>query len=219
MTTLYLRLRSATTLGRGDGVAGWVDREVEQDQDGFPFLRGRTLKGLLREAAEEIVFALPYPPNLKQAKDALFGGLGGSGIDDEGILYVEAAQLPPNVRALWRAEMANQRTSQTGEMTLTPTDVLESLTGIRRQTAVNEYGAPDHATLRSMRVILRETLLAAELSFTRAPNDDEWALLTAATLGLRALGTGRNRGRGWCQAMLNDEAFMRRRWVALSQEG
>ena len=221
MTTLYLRLRSATTFGRGDGVAGWIDREVEQDQDGFPFLRGRTLKGLLCEAAEEVVFAWQQQPEvtvMQEAKAALFGW-GGSGLAGAGILHVEAAQLPSNVRVLWRAEMESQRSHQTAPVTLTPTDILESLTGIRRQTAVNEYGAPDHATLRSMRVILRETVLAAELSFTQEPSESEWVLLTAATLGLRAAGTGRNRGRGWCQATLNDEAFMRQHWTALSEEG
>ena len=61
-TTAFVRLEllSAATFGRGDGVAGLVDREVEHDSNGFPFLRGRTLKGLLAESAEDLVFALEH---------------------------------------------------------------------------------------------------------------------------------------------------------------
>src|SRR5262249_38818515 len=92
----------------------------------------------------------------------------------------------------------------------TAADVLQSLTGIRRQTAMNHYGAPDHSTLRSMRVILRGVSFESELSFTDPPMDDEWTLLAAATLNLRAAGTGRNRGRGWLRATLIDEETTRR---------
>ena len=48
METYYLKmlLLSDTTFGRGDGVAGLIDQEVEHDPNGFPYLRGRTLKGL-----------------------------------------------------------------------------------------------------------------------------------------------------------------------------
>lgn len=49
MYSIKIKLLSDTTFGRGDGVAGLVDQEVEHDQYGFPFLRGRTLKGLLSE--------------------------------------------------------------------------------------------------------------------------------------------------------------------------
>jgi hypothetical protein len=76
-----------------------------------------------------------------------------------------------------------------------------------------------------MRVVLRETVLEAELSFAVTPTGneqtdseptaDEWILLAAATLGLRAAGTGRNRGRGWVCATLIDEDTTRRYWARL----
>lgn len=213
--TLHLTLHSATTFGRGDGVVGYIDREVEHDLHGFPFLRGRTLKGLLREAAAEAVFALepqpdwqPEPRAEKQgrwhkAQEGLFGA-GSSNLYRQGRLHVGDARLPWRLRELVRAELQQKN--------LTPAEVLQSLTGIRRQTAVNVYGAPDHATLRSMRVILRAVSFEAELSFAAPLTDDEWMLLTAATLNLRAVGTGRNRGRGWVRALLNDEAETQRRF-------
>jgi len=191
-TKIVITLKSAATFGRGDGVAGLVDREIEHDPAGFPFLRGKTLKGLLAESAENIVFALKNDPEWKKAKDSLFG-LGGSGLEERGILHTGDAQLPEGLRAeIKKASWSKE-------------DVLYSLTGIRRQTSINEHGAPDHATLRSMRVLLPGVCLEASLSFDRPPSETEKQLLAAAVLDFRHAGTGRNRGRGWLQADLDDE--------------
>jgi hypothetical protein len=218
--TLHIELLSAATFGRGDGVAGLVDREIEHDQDGFPFLRGRTLKGLLNEAAEDLVFALGQQADAlgwRRCKEHLFGQ-PGSGLTGHGTLYAADAQLPVNVRALLRDAIKAE--------TLKPAEVFAGLTAIRRQTAMNEYGAPETATLRSMRVVLRGTFFEAELSFREAPTDDEWALLAGAALGLRAAGTGRNRGRGRLQVTLQkawlDETqnavWLREQWERLTKE-
>jgi CRISPR/Cas system CSM-associated protein Csm3 (group 7 of RAMP superfamily) len=203
---LQLTLCSATTFGRGDGVAGFIDREVEHDVYGFPVVRGRTLKGLLREAAAEVVFALEADCELEpeqrtpqewpwhRALDGLFG-TGGSNLTGQGKLHASNARLPWRLRQMVMAELQEQN--------LTPDEVLQSLTGIRRQTAMNIYGGPDHATLRSMRVILREVSFEAELSFAEKLTEHEEMLLAAAALNLRAAGTGRNRGRGWMRVVLN----------------
>ena len=193
-TKIIITLKSASTFGSGSGVAGLVDREIEHDENGFPFLRGKTLKGLLAESAENIVFALEsdnekLPWHI--AKNVLFG-TGGAGLKERGILHIEDAKLPEALRAEilkenWKKE-----------------DVLYSLTGIRRQTSINEFGAPDHATLRSMRVLLPGVTLEAKISFNCEPNREpspmELQLLNAAVLDFRHAGTGRNRGRGWLKA-------------------
>ena len=60
MKTIWLQmiLRSEATFGRGDGLAGVVDAEVQHDAYGLPFLGGKTLKGMLAALGEEILFAL-----------------------------------------------------------------------------------------------------------------------------------------------------------------
>jgi hypothetical protein len=205
MTTaiLQLELLSAATFGRGDGVAGLVDREVEHDRYGFPFLRGRTLKGLLAESAEDLVFAFKLQDVTKWAerKTVLFGR-PGSDLATHGNLHVGDARLPKNLRQLMLAEMEKKT-----DTVLTPDQVFEALTGIRRQTAMNPFGGPDYGTLRSMRIILRGVILEAVLSFEPPPTEDDWALLAGAVLGLRSAGTGRNRGRGRLRATLNDEVM------------
>ena len=189
-TTIKITLKSAATFGRGSGIPGLVDREIEHDAQGFPFLRGKTLKGLLAESAENVVFALEKissKTDWRKAKNDLFGS-GGRGMDERGCLHISDAQLPVELRAAakeWSKE-----------------DVLYSLTGIRRQTSINEDGGPDHATLRSMRILLPGVELEAPITFDKDLTPQQHYLLTAAVLDLRRAGTGRNRGRGWLQAEL-----------------
>lgn len=184
-----------------------VDREIEHDEYGFPFLRGKTLKGLLAESAENVAFALENEDETlpwHTAKHTIFG-TGGAGLKERGILHIEDAQLPEALhaeilKAGWKKE-----------------DVLYSLTGIRRQTSINEHGAPDHATLRSMRVLLPGVTLEANISFDREPSDMELQLLTSAVLDFRHAGTGRNRGRGWLSAELDDTQVTQKLFAAFGK--
>lgn len=190
-TGIRITLKSAGTFGRGDGVPGLVDREIEHDAQGFPFLRGKTLKGLLAESAENVVFALSQIPSQtydwRKAKDELFG-VGGRGVDERGSLHIGDAQLPAELRL----EAVNQG--------WTKEEILYSLSGIRRQTAMNIDGGPDYASLRSMRVLLPGVTLEAQIHFDKTPEPHHLLLLTAAVLDFRRAGTGRNRGRGWLTA-------------------
>jgi len=191
---IIVTLKSVATFGSGDGVAGLVDREIEHDQYGFPFLRGKTLKGLLAESAENIVFALGNEKIWRDAKDHLFG-LPGRGTTERGILHTGDAQLSEALRT----KIKNAGWSKE--------DVLYSLTSVRRQTAINENGAPDHASLRSMRVLLPKVVLEAKITFDGGvPSPIELQLLAASVLDFRHAGTGRNRGRGWLTAELDNDS-------------
>lgn len=199
---IVITLKSAATFGRGDGVPGLVDREIEHDGNGFPFLRGKTLKGLLAESAANVVYAVCKDDEESEwfkSKSSLFG-IGGSGLAGRGILHIGDAQLPESLRAEVKKSIKRKE--------LTPDDVLYSLTGIRRQTAINADGAPDHATLRSMRVLLPGVTLEAPISFAGKadePTPTQLQLLAAAVLDFRHAGTSRNRGRGWLKAVLDDD--------------
>jgi len=198
---LKMTLLSDATFGRGDGVAGLVDAEVEHDAYGLPYLRGRALKGLLAEECANILFAMqPLMAGKDRWEDAaqwLFGR-PGSRLDDGAGLHVGDATLPAALRAAIVAEL------QADKPPYTANDILESLTAIRRQTAMDYSGKPEDGSLRAMRVILRGTVFEAELHFTTAPKDDALALLAACAQALRRVGTGRNRGRGRVQVTLCD---------------
>ena len=195
---LQFSLRSAATFGRGDGVAGLVDEEVEHDADGLPFLRGRTLKGLLAEECANILYALEVQRQSNEWRQIAYRMFGrpGSTIEDTGTLRVGDARLPDSLRAAIKMAVRN------GE--LSADEVLESLTAIRRQTSMNEYGAPEKGSLRSLRVVLPGTVFEATLDFAEEPDERTLALLAACILAWRRAGSGRNRGRGRLQAWLLD---------------
>jgi hypothetical protein len=208
MTTYWLkfRLESDTTFGRGDGVAGVVDAEVQHDECGLPFLGGKTIKGLLGAECAEILFALTQMshadlPDWQKAAQFLCGA-PGSGMDEAAHLRVGDAQLPANLRLRLQREWQQLPDEQRGLQRMAN---LDALTAVRRQTAMDAAtGAPKRNTLRSMRVILRETPFEAALTFDAPPSDYARWLLAACVKAFRRAGTGRNRGRGRLHSDLYD---------------
>src|SRR5260370_9556872 len=100
---LSLRLESDTTFGRGEGLAGLVDEEIEYDvATGLPFVRGRTLKGLLVEECANLLFALqtadsPALSALEAAAERLFVR-PGSNLESAAWLHFGPAILPAQFR-------------------------------------------------------------------------------------------------------------------------
>ena len=213
MKTLWLKimLLSDTTFGRGDGVAGLVDAEVQHDERGLPFVGGKTLKGLLGAECAEIMFSLErifseasqksQLENWRRAAGFLFGGPGSS-ILENAQMYIGDAQLPEDLRQViaWQFQqfddgaMRDVVEARRAELRQA---LLESLTLLRRQTAMDaESGAPKAETLRTMRVIQHGTPFEARLEFVEPPGEAALGLLAACVKSLRRAGTGRNRGRG-----------------------
>jgi hypothetical protein len=205
METYWIRLKllSDATFGRGEGLAGEVDQEIDHDRYGLPYLRGRSLKGLLNEECAGILYVLDRQGVAMErwhaAAQRLLGGPGSKQADDA-LMRAGPAQLPAVLR-----QAVRQALEMRGA-TVQPADILESLTAIRRQTAVDETtGAPDEGTLRAMRVALRQTPFEARLTFMGEAAPDDLCLLAACVLALRRAGTGRNRGRGRLQASLHTD--------------
>lgn len=197
---LKIKLLSDTTFGRGDGVAGLIDQEVEHNPCGFPYLRGRTLKGLLSEEGDNLIAMLTnHRPSWERVACDLFGTLGST-IGTIGAVHVGDACLPEDLRQAVAFQINDQKN-------LTKTEVLDSLTTIRRQTSIDpQLGTPDEGSLRSFRVVLRDRCFTADLIFEKMPSDEMLSLIAVGSLALRRLGSGRNRGRGHVQCTLHDDA-------------
>jgi len=188
---LEFTLKSDAVFARGDGVSGLVDIEVQHDRWGFPFLGGRTLKGLLTETCADILAALGEQSERWERTAARLFGVPG---EQEGILSVGDAALPEDLRALVARQVEDEK--------LTPAQVLESLTAIRRQTAMEVTGVPKAHTLRSIRVVLRDTTFQAPLFFEKGPTEDDLSLLAVCIKALRRAGSRRTRGFGRLKARL-----------------
>ncbi len=196
MIEIHLKLLSDATFGRGDGVSGLVDEEVEHDaRTGLPLVRGRTLKGLLVEGCADIFYALGEAGSsaIQDSAEFLFGK-PGSDLAADAQMRVGTAQFPQTLRRAVAADVRDKR--------VTAEAVLQSLTAIRRQTAVDDqYGTPEAGSLRAMRVLLRDTELIAPLTFTQDATA-HLPLLAACITAVQRGGIGRNRGRGRLSARL-----------------
>jgi len=211
MKLLWLKITLVrdTTFGRGDGVAGLVDDEVQHDEYGLPYLSGKTLKGLLGAECAEILHALKKIYKRKQREEALekwyhaasfLFGNPGSDMTSSAMMVVGDARLPQDLcdRVAWQFQQYKED-DEPGRAMLRQ-ELLDSLTTLRRQTAMDAMtGAPQKETLRAMRVIRRDTIFESQLQFIETFDDSEDAtlgLLAACVKSLRRAGTGRNRGRG-----------------------
>jgi hypothetical protein len=198
---LKIKLLSDTTFGRGDGVAGLVDQEVEHDSSGFPYLRGRTLKGLLSEECDNLIAVLS-PDSVRKRWESVAGNLfgkPGSTLETISKMQVGDACLPEDLRQAVAYQLKR------GDNKLMRVDILESLTAIRRQTAIDsKTGVADETSLRSARVVLRELEFTANLSFEVQPHRCTLTLLSVGILALRRVGSNRNRGLGHIQCQLFD---------------
>ncbi len=202
---LQITLLSDAALGRGDGVVGLVNTEVQHDGYGCPYLGGRTLKGLLREECVNLLYLLDQMDKVgpwEAAAMRLFGE-PGSTLAESAALYVSDATLTEDLHAAIVHEVDKTKL-------LTRAQVLDSFTTIRYQTAVDALTeAPKRESLRAIRVVLRNTVLTAQIyledAVETAQQQQAIALLATCTKALRLAGTGRSRGVGEIRALLLDE--------------
>jgi hypothetical protein len=203
-----VKLLSDATFASGEGTPGLVDVEVSATREGLPYLRGKTLHGLLREAwlAMRSVF-----PELAEAGERLLGVEGDR--DETAVLRIGDAHLDGQTMAWARYAVGRSRSP------LHPQEILGSLTDIRTQTARSRStGAPAEGTLRSTRVILRGTAFDAPLSFHPTAGNDELRCLALCALATRHGGLARNRGRGLLHCLLDGDRPRTLEWAGLSPE-
>lgn len=199
--SLAFTLASDGAMGRGDGIAGWIDQEVQHDRYGCPYIGGKTLKGILVNECADILDALPANTRSfwESVATNLFGR-PGSVANDQALLSIGDAQLPADLRQAIRETIDSRAAS------FTPTDVLESLTVLRKQTAIDEQtGSAKDQSLRTIRVVLRQTTFLASLEFqdygskhgiNEKQIESMLQLLAATVRAFRRLGSVRNRGLG-----------------------
>lgn len=176
------RILSYWRIGTGRGDASTLDSRCARDRHGLPFLPGRSVRGLLREAVRE---ASEFDPDIPdRAEIALFGsrakpGEEASDVTRPGTLRVEDATLGEDETA---ALMGRD-------------DLIAGLFAAKRATAMEKTGTARPHSLRFDEVALPVTLQARISPLDAAPSGWE-AMLGAALPLIRAIGSHRTRGLG-----------------------
>jgi CRISPR/Cas system CSM-associated protein Csm3 (group 7 of RAMP superfamily) len=167
------------------------------DDSGLPYISGRRLKGLLREAFRDVVSALGHPEQdgRTPAEQWLFGRIGDT---RPGALRIGSAWL-------CRPESDEVDTGLRGWLKIKAvTDVIERhevidhFTDVRWQTRIDpRNGTAQRETLRTTRTLLAGLQFRAEIETDprELPSDLE-RLLALSAAALQSLGTSRSRGLG-----------------------
>lgn len=194
--------------GGGSGLGGLADAAVQRSPDGLPWLPGRTVRGLVREAlveAEELAHeAVPpgFPewlcgedPTAAPDEQANEGMLRRQRyVTRSGAGQFDSAELPED----WR------RWARTPESRV----IVDEMFDVLSATAIETDGIVRRNSLRTVEVAIPVTLdarLTLIPDSAPAPADVGGALLAALPL-LRGLGAGRHRGLGRVKVSVLAEA-------------
>ncbi len=146
---LTLDISSDWHIGSGEEGGAYADALVLKDSNNLPYLPGRALKGLLRDAFEQGVSNhwFEHGDDQKLVND-LFGG-EGEGIETQGIIQVSSGCLSEEEKAYLISEPSAS----------------SKLYRVIRHTAIdNETGVAQETSLRSIEVTIPMTL-KAEITF------------------------------------------------------
>lgn len=178
MRDLNIKIHFFSPWHCGSGLSAGADADclVIKDLNGLPFIPGKTLKGLIREAAEDYVALKGIKVNLAEA----FGKKASS---DEcvpsGKLFFTNAELSPIEK-----------------QSIISNHVEEYLYHNKVATAIDKKtGITKEHSLRTI-----ETTIPCELHAIIMHVDESLAEVIEPALGfIKRIGTGRNRGLGRCK--------------------
>lgn len=168
------------------GLAGstYADLLVNKNREGLPYIPGRTLKGLLREAAE-VLNALPSELVTSQFILDVFGQQPTERDFDKELATTEAKCFFSNANL-----SANLRNA-------IPEAQKPFLYSILASTKINAQGIADGGTLRQLEVAIPLTLYASVEHFPDEEGYEEQLLYCFQWI--KRMGLNRSRGLGRCQ--------------------
>ncbi|MEZ5038500.1 MAG: RAMP superfamily CRISPR-associated protein [Saprospiraceae bacterium] len=201
MKTLTYSIEFLTFWHTGSGLYGGVDANaaVIRDKEGFPFIPGKTIKGLLREAGM-FLSTLPadFPPDFVNR-------IFGEATDKTGNKNTYGVNSCFFTNAELTAYVKEQLSPQTIENGHTKAQVPNDENLKKKQsmlfekiasTAIDENGqALDHS-LRQMEVTIPLMLYGSITDFP--DNEDDLAALKKCLAWMKRLGMNRSRGLGRC---------------------
>ena len=171
--------------GSGLSSGSDLDALVIKDEDGFPFIPGKTLKGLLKEAAEEMLKIQDKEPKQEQFVTEFFGFFDEENIKDTRI-HTKGNAFFTN------ATFSNGLKSKVSK------ELTEFLYRDMASTAIGKNGIAIESSLRKM-----ESTIPCELIANIYGVDETYtAQITQCMQWIKRMGQNRHRGLGRCQLQI-----------------
>lgn len=170
----------------GSGLAAGADLDalVVKDENGLPFIPGKTIKGLFREAIEDFMsFEGKTEIDEKSAFVKNFGYFDDKEQKERGEAFFTNAELPENER---KAIVAN--------------DAARFLYRSILSTAIDENGLAIEHSLRKMQVVVPCTLIGEIQNVSQEIKSE----IVKAAKYIKRLGQNRNRGLGRCTIKITE---------------
>lgn len=185
--------------GSGESFPGVADNDSRFDENGLPYMNGKTLKGHLREQMERI----SRLTGSKIKADDLLGSSDFSdemnGIRDPGSvkkparIFLSNLCLPAGVRAEIAKKVQEGKTDH--EKGFTKEEIQDSLSFVYTSTKIDENGIAQDHSLRKSRMIRKGLTFTADL-FAEDLTDEEYRLLDMSVRAIQHIGTYKSKGKG-----------------------
>lgn len=176
---IQMELLSDTIFGNGRSIPGEEDISVLTDENGFPYYKGGTFKGIFRE---ELSQYLALTKDNQHQLDRLLGFSGDDSTEGPDKLFFSDFRISDAVKKAVLCEIGEGK----------PEVVRNAFTSMRTFTKIGEDGTAATGSLRTARCVNKGIVLYSEIFC--CPADEA---LIGDVLGLiKSIGSMRNRGFG-----------------------
>lgn len=177
--------------GSGLGAGAELDASVLKDKNKLPYIPGKTMKGLIREAVEDVLF---FKGNLDENSDLLIQMFGNSE-DMDNRANKDKAAMQKACSFFTNATLDRKEASA-----IISGELKDYLYRSISSTAIDENGIAREHSLRKIEVTVPCTLYGEILDIPESLYD-----IVVSSLGMiKRLGMNRNRGLGRCKISIID---------------
>lgn len=184
---IRMQLLSDVIFGNGISVPGGEDISILCDEDGFPYYKGGTFKGIFRETMEQYLgWTIKDEEKRREKTNGLLGKSGDDLIASSNKLVFSDFRLSDYVKRQMLAEFDKDQTAEHSAQ------IVNALSHLRTFTAVSEDGIVLEGSLRSCRCVNKGLNF---YSYVACREEDE-ELVKEVLSCVKWIGTMRNRGFG-----------------------
>ena len=176
-----MKLMEDAIFGNGQSIPGEEDISLLRDENGFPYYKGSSFKGVFREYLERYLEWQGYESDKVTEELKRLLGESGSDKDVNGEMLVFSDFT---VSSALKERVLKE--------TKDPKEILDSFSSLRTFTRMNEEGIVADGSLRVARCVNQGISLYGEI---RCASEDEEKILEVLSL-IKWIGTMRNRGFG-----------------------
>lgn len=181
-----MQLLSDAIFGNGMSIPGGEDISVLCDENGFPYYKGGTFKGIFREALEQYLgWTVQDAVQTQAVVDRLLGKGGEDMVSRQDKLVFSDFRLSANVKRQILEEMK-------GEKEQAADQILHALTHQRTFTALSVEGIVEKGSLRSCRCVNKGLNFYSQVECRQEDAD----MVKEVLSGIKWIGTMRSRGFG-----------------------